>query len=108
MASHLPIACTLTGAELPERLAEIAAFGDRYLLGATTEGTRSTLRFRPLPEARERLEAIVAAESECCAFLEMEVRERDVALELRVVAPEDAELALEELVAAFGGREQTA
>jgi hypothetical protein len=47
------------------------------------------------------LARIVVAESECCAFLTMTVREVGDALVLTIVAPEGAELVLEELVAWF-------
>ena len=65
-----PIACILDRALMPERVAEIAALARDGLQSVeSTEGS-ATLRFRRDPAVRERLERIVAAESECCAFLD--------------------------------------
>jgi hypothetical protein len=94
----LPIACTLTAAELPERLAEMRAVGREALIAA---GERE-LRFRP--QARERLEAIVAAEAECCSFMTLALGEANGELLLTVEAPPGAEPVVRELVAAFSGR----
>jgi hypothetical protein len=50
---------------------------------------------------RERLEAVVAAESVCCAFLTMRVRVAPDSLALTIDAPDGAEPVLAELVGAF-------
>ena len=55
----------------------------------------------PSPGVEERLRSIVAAESECCAFLTMTIRDEGDALVLAIAAPEGAELVLEELVDGF-------
>ena len=99
MATELPIACTLTADELPARLAEMAAVGEAALCRAEVSGRRAVLRFRP--SARERLERVVAAESECCAFLQMDLRHTAEAIELSIAAPEGAEPVLDEIVSAF-------
>jgi hypothetical protein len=49
------------------------------------------------------VDAVVAAEARCCAFLTMEVREEHDAVVLTIVAPEGAEPVLSELVDAFAG-----
>ena len=72
MSSDLPIACSLDAGELPRRLAEIGAIG-RDALRAVDPG--GVLRFESDPTTRARLEAVVAAESECCPFLALELRE---------------------------------
>ncbi len=70
MTTSAPIACTLDRALLPQRVAEIAALARDGLQSVeSTEGS-AILRFRRDPVIRERLERIVAAESECCAFLD--------------------------------------
>jgi hypothetical protein len=70
-AEGAPPGCSLRGRELQQRLDEIAALGADALLGQEADGHRQTLRFRPDPETRRRLEALVAAESECCPFLQL-------------------------------------
>jgi hypothetical protein len=101
MSDELPIACSLTAAELPKRLAEMAALGREALVDVRTESRRAELRFADAAGVRQRVEAIVAAESECCAFLTMRVSDAPDSVVLAISAPEDAELVLHELVAAF-------
>ena len=55
-----------------------------------------------LSRGRARLEAIVAAEAECCPFLDMDLREEDGALVLEIRAPQEAEPLVADLVSAFG------
>jgi hypothetical protein len=99
--TDLPIACTLDRAEMPQRGAEIRALG-RDGLEAVERGERSvTLRFRPGQSIHERVEAIVAAESRCCAFLDFSLAEADRATVLTITAPEGAESALHDLAGVF-------
>lgn len=97
----LPLACSLDGPALGERLAEMRAVGRESLIAADPVGN---LRFRASPAVRRRLERIVAAEAECCAFLSLELSERDGELQLAVAAPEGAEPVAAALVEAFTGR----
>lgn len=99
MPSDLPIACSLSAEELPERLGAMAALGRTSLLAADRDGARAVLRFRPA--ARAELAAIVAAEEECCAFLSMELHDEPDSIVLTVQAPAAAEPLLHELVGAF-------
>jgi hypothetical protein len=101
MTSDLPIACSLSAGDLNDRLAEIADLGRDALLEADLVGFRADLRFARAPGIAQRLARIVVAESECCAFLTISVREDDDGLVLTIVAPEGAELVLEELVTGF-------
>ena len=98
MDSNTPIACTLSAAALSARLAEMNRLGRDALLSVDGAGT---LRFRADTETRARLEAIVAAEAECCPFLDMDVREEDGALVLEIRAPQEAEPVVADLVSAF-------
>ena len=98
MDSNEPIACTLSAADLSARLAEMKRLGQDALL--SVEGA-DTLRFRADTQTRTRLEAIVAAEAECCPFLDMELRERAGALVLEIRAPQGAEPVVADLVSAF-------
>ena len=103
MTTELPIACSLSAAEMPPRLAEMAAIGDTSLLDVERSERGAALRFRNHPGTRVRLAAIVAAEAECCAFLTMRMRDEPKAITLVIDAPEGAEVVLEELVQAFAG-----
>ena len=98
-------ACTLTGAEMPERLAQIAVLG-RRLHSSVLSDRRAVLRFRADDDTRARATAFVAAESECCSFLRMELRDEPDAVVLTVDGPEGAEPIVRELVAALTPAEQ--
>jgi len=104
MPSELPIACSLSDSELPRRLAEMADVGSANLVAVQTEDGRAELRFAV--EVRERLAALVAAETECCAFLQLELDEQPDALLLTIDAPAGGEPILEELIAAFRGERE--
>jgi hypothetical protein len=105
MSAEPPIACSLSATELPARLAAMAALGASALVDARSEPRRAELRFAAGDDdgdgVRERVDAIVAAESSCCAFLTMSVSEEDGLVVLAIDAPEGAEVVLEGLVAAF-------
>jgi hypothetical protein len=97
-----PIACTLSEAELPARRAEMAV-NARDLVSAHAEAARGVLRFRAAAGTRERVAAFVAAESRCCPFLRLELRDEPAALTLTVAGPAGSEAVVRELVAAFTG-----
>jgi hypothetical protein len=101
MSRELPIACSLSAGDLNDRLAEIADLGRDALLEAELAGLRAELRFARDPGIPQRLARIVAAESECCAFLSMAVRPEPDAVVLTIAAPEGAEPVVRDLVAAF-------
>ena len=100
MTTEPPIACTLTEAEMAARRVEVVALA-RDLVSADAQGTHAVLRFRRAPATRERVAAFVAAESRCCAFLRMELRDDPDAMTLTIDGPAGAEGVLGELVAAL-------
>lgn len=69
MPAELPIACSLTATELPARLAEMTTLGRDTLKDVLHETGHAELRFAAGHSARERIEAIVQAEAQCCPFL---------------------------------------
>jgi hypothetical protein len=101
MYSELPIACSLSSADLSQRLADMSAVGRAGLLAANIDGVRAALTFRA--SERERVAAIVVAEAECCAFLNMTLEDGAEAFNLVIEAPDGAEPILQDLVAAFRG-----
>jgi hypothetical protein len=103
MPAEPPIACSLSATELSLRLAEMAALGRAALVDAVANTTRAELRFAARAGVRDRVSAIVAAESRCCAFLTMRVTDERDAVVLTIDAPEGADLVLGELVDAFRG-----
>jgi hypothetical protein len=79
-----PIACSLGADPLRQRLDEIAALAADSLQNQTTEGDTQILHFLSDPTTRRRLEEIVAAEAECCPFLDLQLTEEGNELILRV------------------------
>lgn len=102
MTSQLPIACTLSAAELPARLDAIRAVGRDALRSKRQDGPRAVLLFDLAPDVEQRLAAIVAAEARCCAFLTMTLAAESDAIVLTIDAPADAGPVLKQLLEAFG------
>ena len=101
-----PIACTLSEAEMPARRAEMAVIA-RDLVSAHAEAARGELRFRSAAQTRERIAAFVAAESRCCPFLRLELRDEAGVLTLTIEGPAGSEPVVHELLAAFTGAQAT-
>jgi hypothetical protein len=69
--AEAPLACSLGAGDLVERLDRIARIGTRSWLGEEFDGQRQLLRFRDDRRTRTELEAVIAAERECCSFLDL-------------------------------------
>jgi hypothetical protein len=89
------IACSLSGPDLEQRLRQIAA------AGRGARRVADELRFPADAGTRERLEAIIAAESRCCPFLSFDLRQSGGELVLKVDAPPEAKPIAAGLVEAF-------
>jgi hypothetical protein len=107
--TDLPIACSLDADTLTQRLGEMSALGRDALLDvdAAVPG-RAILRFRCDDGTRTRLEAIVAAEASCCAFMRFALANEPAAIAMTIEAPEGAELVVEDLLAAFADTQAAA
>jgi hypothetical protein len=103
MTEDTPIACSLSAGELEQRLEAIAEVGADSLIDRCVEDGCHLLRFRSDPTTRQRLEDIVAAEAECCSFLDLSLSEQGDALVLSIAAPQDARTLAEGLAGAFAG-----
>jgi hypothetical protein len=101
MPTSLPIACTLSAADLRERR-------DTLLLGLADHAVQRTLlpsgmrlRFAPTAERMRQIDAVVRRERECCPFLEFRVGLAlgDRSLTLDVTGPDGTASLLAELLA---------
>jgi hypothetical protein len=101
MVERAPIACSLGEGDLRARRRRLAQLGRASLLGADGGGGRHRLRFRVDPGTRAALEAIVAAEEECCPFLELSIDECGGELTLSIEAPEGGVEIADALAATF-------
>jgi hypothetical protein len=104
MSTQPPIACTLAEADMAARRAEMAVIA-RDLVSAEPDATGAVLRFAPRAGTRERVAAFVAAESRCCPFLRMELRDEPGALTLTVAGPPGSEPVVHEPLAALTGQD---
>jgi hypothetical protein len=91
----IPIACTLTVDEMPDRLRDWQELRERALLSATEIPGGMRLRFAA--DAQADVQQLVAAEQVCCAFLEFVVHDGNVdddrgAFVVDVLAPAGAEV----------------
>lgn len=77
--------------------------GAAGLIARDTENGKHKLRFRSDPKTRRRLEEIVAAEAQCCSFLDLKLTERGDELVLTLTAPDGGQAVADELAAAFAG-----
>lgn len=104
MTREIPIVCSLGGDELEQRLATAAEIGADSLISHEIKDNRHLLRFQASATARRRLDDIVAAEAECCSFLDLSLSEEEDQLVLSITAPEDVGAFADELAAAFSRR----
>jgi MerR family copper efflux transcriptional regulator len=98
MPTEVPLACTLSGSDQPARLVTIRELGQRALVGLEVRDRRALLRFHG---EHERVDALVAAESQCCAFFQFAMMRDDEETELEIRTPEGGEPLLRALVAAI-------
>ena len=94
----LAIACTLDGRDFKERVAGIRDLASRHLLSSRREPL--VLHLTYASEALPDVQALVAKEADCCAFLDFDLRAGDPVL-LTIRAPESAASAADELFAHF-------
>jgi hypothetical protein len=96
MADEAPIACTLNPEDLQSRIATARQLGERALVSLDIRDRRALLRFRGDPEG---VDALVAAESVCCAFFDFATVRNGQDTELEIRTPEGGEALLRGLVA---------
>jgi hypothetical protein len=101
MDDQVPIACTITRAQMSARLAEMAAIGGDSLTEVGEQAGASVLRFRADEQTHARLASIVAAEAQCCAFLDLAPEQDFAGLKLTISGPGDAAPIVRDLVDAF-------
>ena len=100
MSEERSVACSLGAAELEQRATKIGVIG-ASLTSHSVEDGRHALRFRAIQQTRHQLEEIVAAEAECCPFLDLSLAEEDGELVLSIAAPEAGQATADDLAAAF-------
>ncbi|MDW9619217.1 hypothetical protein [Sinorhizobium meliloti] len=97
--SDMPIACTLDAGDFKTRTAQIEALASRHLRHVSREPLSIELTYaaEALPDLRD----LVRKETECCAFLDFDLKEDRDGVRLRITAPEAARDAADTLFAHF-------
>ncbi len=95
---ELPLACTLVATDGAARLARWRALSDTRL-GVRRMPDQLVVRYRSQRGVQQELEALVAAERECCSFADWELTRDSEHVLLRIRS--DAR-GLEAIVGAFG------
>ena len=94
-----PIACTLGGPTMAERLHRIKALTDTSLLSHELRGDQLRLVYRH--DAVNEVRAIVELERDCCTFLNFVIEDVRPSIVLIISAPPDAREAAAWLFAHF-------
>lgn len=97
--------CLLSQRLLQQRLNRIQQLAERFLLDQRRDGT--TLRLRYALAAEGDLQELVAAEQDCCAFLDFSLHSADDHVELNITAPSRENELTRTLFAHFRGEGQS-
>jgi hypothetical protein len=98
----LPLACNLGPHDGPARLRRWQHLADTANPIAVRDGPQLKVRYEPVPGVHEELEALAAAEAECCSFVSWSVAQDGAAPLLLVTADPDTPDAVEPIAALFG------
>ncbi len=101
MPTSLPIACTLSAADLREQRGALLSGLADHAVQRTPLPRGIQLRFSPTAERMRQIDAVVRRERECCPFLEFRVGLAlgDRSLTLDVTGPEGTATLLARLLA---------
>lgn len=87
---EIPPACTLSAADSRTRQADWTQLLERAAVTLTPVEGGTRIALAPLAGVRAELDRLVAAERECCPFLDFEVEETGGVLAVTIPAQADA------------------
>ncbi|MEM7251296.1 MAG: hypothetical protein AAF493_07735 [Pseudomonadota bacterium] len=90
MTQQTTLACTLTPDELCARREEVRAALLPHVVGITPLSNGVRIAFAPADGLRERVDAFIALENDCCAFLTLTATASAGGLLLEVTGPPEA------------------
>lgn len=94
-----PNACTLDGTKLIHRIADWREVSSRAI-ARTVEDHRIIATYPPDPQLLQQLRHLVAAEAECCAFLNFTIREQETqTVVVELLFPPEARSLVEQVMA---------
>lgn len=97
-----PDGCTLESDEMVARVAEWREVSS-HALSRTVEANRITSVYPPDAQLLKRLRNLIAAEAECCSFLEFSIRTESDRTIVLLSFPEDARSLIEMVMPARRG-----
>ena len=98
----LPLACTLTPADVPDRMRRWQLLHERAEPSVEVRPGRLEIRYVAAPDVLDELVELAAAERTCCGFVSWGVTEVDGRPTLQVTAPPDRPEAVLPVAAMFG------
>jgi hypothetical protein len=98
-ATDVPIACTLSPGLYADRRRQLAELAAQALRSREPTEAGERLVFTGTPQIEQELHAVIAAESNCCAFLAMTLQRSGDGLVLDITGPADARPLIAELFA---------
>jgi hypothetical protein len=90
----IPVACTLTASDLPDRIDEWRSFARQWVLARETDPTSARFLLAPGDEALVAAASLAQREKECCAFFEFSISIEAQDRWLSVSVPSGAEATL--------------
>jgi hypothetical protein len=99
---ELPVACTLDSDDGAARMLRWQALARKGRPSTRRSGHRLEVRYLPGPGVREQLEALAAAERQCCAFVAWEVSQEGDHPVLHVTADPSSPDDVAPIAALFG------
>jgi hypothetical protein len=100
--ARLPLACALGADDGPARMRRWQALAEKGRPSARRHGHRLEVRYQAEPGVRDELEALAAAERECCSFVSWAVIQDGESSVLRVVGDPSDPDAVTPIAALFG------
>jgi hypothetical protein len=100
--AELPVACTLGPDDGPARMRRWQVLGEKGRPTARRSGHRLEVRYQAEPGVRDELEALAAAERQCCAFVAWDVSHEGHHAVLHVTADPGAPDDVAPIAALFG------
>lgn len=94
-----PNACTLDSTKLVQRIADWREVSSRAI-ARTVEDERIIATYPPDPHLLQQLRNLIAAEAECCAFLNFTIHEQETQTVVELVFPPEAQSLVDQVIAA--------
>jgi hypothetical protein len=97
-----PVACTLSGPQMSDRLVKFRELAARSLLGRTRAEGWVRLDFERSEATEAQVNDLIRREKECCPFLEFQIDDVAGRLSVTIVSPPEGQAVLDALYETTG------